>query len=83
VVCVCGCLELFDLFAAKPQFPANPFDPVNSNVNAVAGKLFLQTFRTVGFFRSFMSRYDFEFEPFFLLIPERIRSFQPGVVATG
>jgi hypothetical protein len=42
---------------------------VNSNVNVVAGKLFLQPFRTVGFFRSFMSCYNFEFEPFFLLNP--------------
>jgi len=52
-------------------------------MNIVVGKIFLQTFRAVGFFRSFMSRYDFEFEPFFLFIPGRIRSLQPGIVPTG
>jgi hypothetical protein len=71
---VCGCLELLDLLTTQTQFLANALNPVNADLDVVISKILLQALRTVGFLGSFMSRCDFEFEPFFFFLPGRFRS---------
>lgn len=49
-----GCLDFLLLLVLYTQFPANSLDSVNSNLYAMEGKVFLKTFRTIGFSGLFM-----------------------------
>lgn len=63
VVRIRRCLELFHLLAANAMGPADAFDPVDSDPNAMVGEVALKSFWAISFSVSLVSRLDFDNQP--------------------
>lgn len=63
VIGIRGRLEFPLLLAAKAEFLANPSDAMIANLDAVVGKVGLQTLRTVGLPGTLMGGLDLDFQP--------------------